>query len=227
MTLDWDTPVMVSRKPRRSPSRRGRALSGTVAGSTLMALAALSGCNGMDMEAVKASANDFANVFAVGPDTTPDKTEDTKAPAGQQEAVAPPTDPEPVDEAKLKSATQVPAPKSRAIAKNTTGSDLKPAIGHPYLPGEPSPNKNDPSRLVGMDESGVVKLLGQPQKVRSKPPGTIWSYSANGCSLDVFFYLDIASERFRVLAYEVSSTQESQETKKVCLGRIQSAFRTN
>lgn len=85
----------------------------------------------------------------------------------------------------------------------------------------------DPRKLVGLDEREVMQVLGQPEHVRTKPPATVWSYKRKKCTLEVFFYLDLSTERFRVLAYEVDSVRGTTEMKKVCLGRIQSAFRAN
>lgn len=121
-----------------------------------------------------------------------------------------------------------PAPRARPAARATkAGRDIRPAIAHPSATPTPGRNRLNPNKLVGLDEREVIRLLGQPERVRSKPPATVWSYTVDKCTLDVSFYLDLASERFRVLAYEVNSARNSEEMKKVCLGRIQSALRTN
>lgn len=126
-------------------------------------------------------------------------------------------------------AKAVPTPPRARPAQPPQGDarTLRPATAHP--PTEPTPTRaaSLPGNLVGLDERAVVRLLGQPESVRSKPPATVWSYTAADCELEVFFYLDLASERFRVLAYEVYARRGSREMKKVCLGRIQSARRTN
>ena len=125
-------------------------------------------------------------------------------------------------------AKAAPAPRARPSAPaSRNGRDIRPAIAHPSTTPTPGRNRLNPNKLVGLDEREVIRLLGQPERVRSKPPATVWSYTVKKCTLDVFFYLDLASERFRVLAYEVNSTRGSEEMKRVCLGRIQSALRTN
>lgn len=131
-------------------------------------------------------------------------------------------------------AKAVPAPRARPATPRPEGGgeasvdrELRPAIAHPPTRQTPGRHLPSPSSLVGLDEKEVVRMLGQPERVQSKPPATVWSYTADDCELDVFFYLDLASERFRVLAYEVNAVRGSQEMKKVCLGRIQSARRAN
>ena len=138
--------------------------------------------------------------------------------------------PEDVLPAQEQLAKAVPRPRAKPAAPASTakaGRGIRPAISHPSTAPTPGRNRLNPNKLVGLDEREVIRLLGQPERVRSKPPATVWSYTVDKCTLDVSFYLDLASERFRVLAYEVNSPRGSEEMKKVCLGRIQSALRTN
>ena len=85
----------------------------------------------------------------------------------------------------------------------------------------------DPKLVIGLDRGQTVGLLGEPNNVREEPPATVWSYRVEDCSLDVFFYLDLASQHYRVLNYEVTA-EEQQDSKRAiqrCLGKLRTVFR--
>lgn len=151
--------------------------------------------------------------------------------SGKQASAKDPVGDESAEAGKADAAKSEKAP----TGKTAPASRRKPQVAaiaptpNPTPKTEPVPEPPlDPKTLVGLDEREVMRVLGQPEHVRSKPPATVWAYKQKNCTLEVFFYLDISTERFRVLAYEVESGRGTKETKKVCLGRIiQSALRTN
>jgi hypothetical protein len=55
------------------------------------------------------------------------------------------------------------------------------------LPPEPVID-DDPARLMGLDRSGLAKLLGDPELTRREPPAEIWQYRGGSCVFDVFLY---------------------------------------
>ena len=61
----------------------------------------------------------------------------------------------------------------------------------------------DPEDLVGMDEPMVEATLGLPSTARDVPPAIIWHYLANDCVVSVYFYLNLESQVFQVLRYEI------------------------
>ncbi len=69
---------------------------------------------------------------------------------------------------------------------------------------EPVPAWGNPDELKSKAESEVSKLLGRPISVRREGTGTIWTYRAGTCSLDVYFFLDVADNQRRALSYEFS-----------------------
>lgn len=85
----------------------------------------------------------------------------------------------------------------------------------------------DPKLVVGLDRGQTVGLLGEPNNIREEPPATVWSYSAEDCSLDVFFYLDLASQQYRALNYEVTVEDEQDNRRAIqrCLGKLRTVFR--
>lgn len=80
-----------------------------------------------------------------------------------------------------------------------------------------------PKTLVGMTRDQVKSLIGQPVKVADRPPATVWSYRTTGCALEVFFYLDVASKKFRALTYELKGDKGVEISPNLCLGQIRAA----
>jgi hypothetical protein len=80
----------------------------------------------------------------------------------------------------------------------------------------------DPRALVGLDEEQIRSVLGNPGTVREQAPSRIWRYAAGSCSLDLFFYLDLGSSKFRALTYTVGTPKKSgpREAPDICVGRI-------
>jgi hypothetical protein len=68
-------------------------------------------------------------------------------------------------------------------------------------------------------------MIGQPRLVRNDPPAMVWTYGANDCKMDLFFYLDLKSQDFRALAYNFEPNTPSDDGKKACLAKIQEANR--
>jgi hypothetical protein len=110
--------------------------------------------------------------------------------------------------------TATAAPKERAPSASTDGH-RRPAM------------RIDPRTLVFLDENQVRLLLGDPGAVWDVAPSRVWRYTAGLCSLDLFFYLDLGSSRFRILSYTVSTSKNSNDEKarQRCVGHIQEKFR--
>ena len=87
----------------------------------------------------------------------------------------------------------------------------------------PKPNVVDPKILVGLDQVAVEELVGKPLGIYDEPPATVWSYKSEDCTLDVFFYLDIATHKLRALSYDVKTGTKSDRdgAARLCIGRIQ------
>jgi hypothetical protein len=60
-----------------------------------------------------------------------------------------------------------------------------------------------PEELKSKTETEIVKLLGRPATMRAEGTGTVWTYRAGTCSLDVYFFLDVADNQRRALSYEI------------------------
>lgn len=92
---------------------------------------------------------------------------------------------------------------------------------------EPKPNLLDPKLLVGLDQVAVENTIGKPGGIYQEPPATIWSYKGPDCTLDVYFYLDIGSNKLRALSYEAKTDAKADRDGaiKVCVGQIQAENR--
>jgi hypothetical protein len=62
----------------------------------------------------------------------------------------------------------------------------------------------DPQHLVGLSEDDIRRVIGVPAGVREQSPAVVWSYASAACALDVFFYLDLASQTFRAVTYQLT-----------------------
>jgi len=128
--------------------------------------------------------------------------ENAEAPSAQP---APPTVPAAPPESQSASAPPPPAPPPRE---------------------RPLPTPDfDPEKLVGLDKDQTLSTLGQPSATREQPPATVWTYKTRDCSIDLFFYMDIATRQFRVLTTEVTTDLKSAEARRSCLNRLRAASR--
>ena len=59
----------------------------------------------------------------------------------------------------------------------------------------------DPNSLIGLAPAAVEKLLGAPSTISKSDPSLVWTYAAQGCSFQVFFYPDIKTASFHALKY--------------------------
>lgn len=76
--------------------------------------------------------------------------------------------------------------------------------------------------LIGLSEEEVVRLLGAAGNLREEPPATVWEYRTSDCALNLFFYMDMETRRFRALAYDASTTDGSTGDRalSLCLEQI-------
>lgn len=104
----------------------------------------------------------------------------------------------------------------------TPPSDTLPPIKPKPKP--PPPIAFDPNTLIGMDQRETARVLGDPTEIRDEPPSRVWIYRSGECAFRIFFYLDLASEEFHALAYEVLTGEASDEATKACLSRIEADY---
>lgn len=74
----------------------------------------------------------------------------------------------------------------------------------------------DPHRLIGLNYDEATSLAGKPSDTRDEPPASVWRYKVEECFVDVYFYMDMGTQTFRALAYEVKPSKTSPEIRKAC-----------
>jgi hypothetical protein len=112
--------------------------------------------------------------------------------------------------------------QTNAAPVSTPTADLRPGVKPP----SPLP-KVDPKSLVGKNQGDVRDILGPPTMTQNAAPATIWRYSTQTCSFDVFFYMDLGTNTLRALTYDAKPTDagSNDEIASQCLGAIQSTNR--
>ena len=72
----------------------------------------------------------------------------------------------------------------------------------PPIPRQPEKTVYMPDELIGLDQPGVVKLLGSPIDSRNEGAARVLTYRGKTCQLDVILFLDVKSGTERVLSYD-------------------------
>ena len=108
-------------------------------------------------------------------------------------------------------------PKSTEDAPGPEGS--YPSSDFAALSTSPSRQGQIPSQpeLIGLDESGVMRLLGPATEKSDEPPAKVWRYKTTICELDLFFYLDLRSGRMRTLHYSFKGDGAEVARRQECL----------
>ena len=71
----------------------------------------------------------------------------------------------------------------------------------------------------------VARLLGEPSKREEKGPARIWHYASNGCRVDVYFFPELATLKYRVLRVEVAGAAADPTTGRGCFEELVVAAR--
>jgi hypothetical protein len=128
------------------------------------------------------------------------------------------TSPEQVRRAPTQPAVRPQEDVAEKTAKPATPASKQPGqdspAAEPIEPPAPAPEPaaapppaHTASELMGKSESEVTALMGTPARVEQRAASTVWVYQGGDCSLDVFFFLDMATSDERVLT--VAPTAES------------------
>ncbi len=116
--------------------------------------------------------------------------------------------------------TQLFAPPPQAPAQQPS---QQPAPVAPPATASVAPPKSpkaaggfDPHRLIGLNYDDALSIAGKPADTRDEPPASVWRYRVEECFVDVYFYMDMGTQQFRALAYEVKPSKTSSEVRKAC-----------
>jgi len=80
----------------------------------------------------------------------------------------------------------------------------------------PAVDRDDPKRLVGLNEAQTIGLLGDPFIAEERPPARIWTFSEGSCRLQVFFYPDLSDQHFEALTVSFSGIDDSDTARRAC-----------
>ena len=112
-----------------------------------------------------------------------------------------------------------PAPESAALIKHPGHKPPEPSVP------APAARPAGVAGLAGHTEDEVRLALGAPAAVVERPPAVVWTYESAGCRLDVSFFMDVASETFRVLATEATPKGKDGLAGDDCVGALRMATR--
>lgn len=83
-----------------------------------------------------------------------------------------------------------------------------------------APAKLDPDALMGLDQRQTKRLLGVPAAMEDQSPARVWSYANGACTLKVFFFMDLSSQDFRALSYDVKSSEHVPDVDQRCFAQL-------
>ena len=70
--------------------------------------------------------------------------------------------------------------------------------------------------LLGQKETQVRDVFGEPQTETLRAPGKVWCYETSRRAMNIFLYLDIRTNEFRVLTLDVMPPTHSE----TCNGKL-------
>ncbi len=97
----------------------------------------------------------------------------------------------------------------------------------PVSPFGPVPLESvEPVDVVGLSEDETVSLLGEPDGRIWRPPSRVLRYASSDCSVDVYFYLDVAKDKFQALQLKATEATVDESNLQICLGKVRDEHRT-
>lgn len=78
----------------------------------------------------------------------------------------------------------------------------------------------EPEALVGLDQTQTTRLLGAPAATEEEAPARVWRYARGGCTLKVFFFMDMTSQDFRALSYDMTSSHNVPDDDQRCFAHL-------
>ncbi len=110
-----------------------------------------------------------------------------------------------------------PGPQGAAAGVSPSVPEIPAAAAEAYVP-------PDPAQVVGMLQSDVRRLLGEPTLVRTESSGEVWQYRNSGCVMDLFLYRNGRPDVREVVYFELRDRQEGQKLSDIaaryCFGHI-------
>lgn len=84
-----------------------------------------------------------------------------------------------------------------------------------------------PESLIGISQEDVQNRFGVASDIRDAAPAKVWEYRSGSCLVDLFFYMDLNTKQFRVLAYDIKRSDGVAEDMPLarCLRELEDARR--
>ncbi len=113
---------------------------------------------------------------------------------------------------------QAPAPGGEPAEGAAGPESSSPSSDLAALSTSPGGQGHIPSEgeLIGLDQSGAMRLLGPATEKSDEPPATVWRYKTGSCELDLFFYLDLRSNSMRTLHYSFKGEGAEMARRQEC-----------
>lgn len=121
----------------------------------------------------------------------------------------------PVPEPRPKLARRTPAPaggQAKAVPQ-ATPEPATPRIDVPSI---------DVDALAGADRQSIRAILGPADEVRDQPPGEVWIYRENGCSIELYLFPQISAAQYAVLGHKILPSSLADEERTSCLTKLAS-----
>lgn len=112
-----------------------------------------------------------------------------------------------------------PLPEPLPAPVEALPSPATPATPEPLAAVPPSDHPG-PKALVGLDEQATVRLLGEPSWTEDVPPAKYWQYATPSCVLRVFFFMEMTTQNFRALSYELTSSDDAPNVHERCFAQL-------
>lgn len=141
-------------------------------------------------------------------------------------------EPAPAGASSAPAAQNLPTPPApRPVASETQRTARLPLPPAP-APGREAGTPDTEIRLVGLSRPETLALLGPPAGENERSPAKVWQYLTGDCTVDVYFYLDVARNDFYALHYEAraavasaGSTTNGIPAAEWCVRRVHDARR--
>jgi hypothetical protein len=79
----------------------------------------------------------------------------------------------------------------------------------------------NPKTLIGLDQAGVRRVLGQPAGIRTDHLSLTWTYRGPGCAMQVVFYPSLEDASFHVLKFASSDADgKPADISDACISHI-------
>jgi hypothetical protein len=121
--------------------------------------------------------------------TMPPVTEEEAPPPDQMASMTPPP----------------PIPRPRPPIPRRVTPPMPPAPAAPPHVPEALPPSIAVNMLIGSDFMAIRQVFRSPDTIQNSNLSVVWIYSPPGCTLQLFFYPDIATTTFRLLKYDFRS----------------------